>query len=89
MQLRRRARYTGIRGSRWCNPASGCQPETLRMEIEEEMGTDLNDLLGTDALEDTAEGIWATTEDVCLWVVGQDGMTFGSGWQSGHDEPGG
>ena len=50
------------------------------------VGRDIKDLLGTDAFEATAEGNWVTTEDVRVWVVGQDGMTFGSGWHSGHDE---
>ena len=53
------------------------------------VGTDLKDLLGTDVFEATAEGNWVTTEDVRVWVVGYDGMTFGSGWHSGHDESGG
>ena len=52
------------------------------------VGTDLNDLLGVDTFEATAEGSWVTTEDVRVWVVSQDGMTFGSGWRSGHDEAG-
>ena len=50
------------------------------------VGRDIKDLLGTDAFEATAEGNWVTTEDVRVWVVGQDGMTFGSGWHSGHNE---
>ena len=50
------------------------------------VGTDLEDLLGIDMFEVTAEGNWVTTEDVRVWVVGYDGMTFGSGWHSGHDE---
>ena len=53
------------------------------------VGRSLEDLLGTDAFEVTAEGNWITTEDVRVWVLGQDGMTFGSGWHSGHDETGG
>ena len=51
------------------------------------VGTDLKDLLGTDMFEATAEGNWVTTEDVRVWLVSQDGMTFGSGWR--HDESGG
>ena len=33
---------------------------------------------------------WATltTKDVRVWVVSDGGMTFGSGWHSGHDESG-
>ena len=50
------------------------------------VGTDLKDLLGTDMFEATAEGNRVTTEDVRVWVVSQDGMTFGSGWR--HDESG-
>ena len=53
------------------------------------VGTDIKDLLGTDSFEVTAEGNWVTTEDARVWVVGQDGMIFGSGWRSGHDETGG
>ena len=53
------------------------------------VGTDLKDLLGIDTFEATAEGNWVTTEDVRVWVVSQDGMIFGSGWRSGHDEEGG
>ena len=45
------------------------------------VGTDLKDLLGTDMFEATAEGNWVTTEDVRVWLVSQDGMVFGSGWQ--------
>ncbi len=52
------------------------------------VGTDIKDLLGTDSFEVTAEGNWVTTEDARVWVVGQDGMIFGSGWRSGHDETG-
>ena len=50
------------------------------------VGTDLKDLLGTDMFEATAEGNWVTTESVRVWVVGYDGMMFGSGWR--HDESG-
>ncbi len=50
------------------------------------VGRALSDILGTDAFEATAEGNWVTTESLRVWVVGQDGMTFGSGWHSGHDE---
>ena len=51
------------------------------------VGRALSDILGTDAFEATAEGNWVTTEDVRVWVLGQDGMTFGSGWR--NDEIGG
>ena len=50
------------------------------------VGTDLEDLLGTDVIEATADGNWLTTEDVRAWVVSHDGMTFGSGWRRGRDE---
>ena len=53
---------------------------------KEMVGRDLKDLLGTDMFEATAEGNWVTTEDVRVWVVRDGGMTFGSGWHSGHDE---
>ena len=53
---------------------------------KEMVGKSLEDVLGTDTFEATAEGNWVTTEDVRVWVLGQDGMTFGSGWHSGHDE---
>ena len=53
---------------------------------KEMVGKSLEDVLGTDAFEATAEGNWVTTEDVRVWVVGYDGMTFGSGWHRGHDE---
>ena len=50
------------------------------------VGRALSDILGTDAFEATTEGNWVTTEDVRVWVLGQDGMTFGSGWR--NDESG-
>ena len=53
---------------------------------KEMVGKSLEDVLGTDTFEVTAEGNWVTTEDVRVWVLGQDGMTFGSGWHSGNDE---
>ena len=46
------------------------------------VGTDLKDLLGTDVSEAPAEGSWVSTEDVRAWVVGYDGMVFGSGWHN-------
>ncbi len=55
---------------------------------KEMVGKSLADVLGTDDFEVTVEGNWITTEDVRVWVLGQDGMTFGSGWHSGNDEPG-
>ena len=53
---------------------------------KEMVGKSLEEVLGTDTSKAAAEGNWVTTEDVRVWVVGQDGMTFGSGWHSGHDE---
>ena len=53
---------------------------------KEMVGKNLDDVLGTDAFEATPEGNWVTTESLRVWVLGQDGMTFGSGWHSGHDE---
>ena len=53
---------------------------------KEMVGKSLEDVLGTDAFEATAEGNWLTTESLRVWVTGQDGMTFGSGWHSGLDE---
>ena len=50
------------------------------------VGTDLRDLLGFEIPPAPAEGNWVTREDVRVWVVGYDGMTFGSGWR--HDESG-
>ena len=52
------------------------------------IGKSLEDVLGTDKFEATAEGNWVTTEDLRVWVLSQDGMTFGSGWHSGHDGSG-
>ena len=52
------------------------------------VGKSLQDMLGTDKFEATAEGNWVTTEDVRVWVVSDGGMTFGSGWHSGHDGSG-
>ena len=53
------------------------------------VGKSLEDLLGINTFEATAEGNWVATEDVRVWLVSQDGMIFGSGWRSGHDEEGG
>ena len=55
-----------------------------------QVGTALNDLLGTDVFDEfevPEEGHWVTTESVRVWVIGYDGMTFGSGWR--NDESGG
>ena len=52
-----------------------------------QVGTALNDLLGTDVFEVPEEGHWVTTGSVRVWVIGYDGMTFGSGWR--NDESGG
>ena len=53
---------------------------------KEMVGKSLEEVLGTDTSKAAADGNWVTTEDVRVWVLGQDGMTFGSGWHSGHDE---
>ena len=56
----------------------------------EMLGKDIEDLFGTDAFEGTEDGNWVATEytnpstglqeSIRVWVVGHDGMTFGSGW---------
>ena len=46
---------------------------------KEMVGKSLEEVLGTD-IEATAEGNWVTTEDMRVWVLAQDGMTFGAGW---------
>ena len=48
------------------------------------IGKSLDDVLGTDKFEATAEGNWVTTEDTRVWVLSQDRMTFGSGWYQGE-----
>ena len=53
---------------------------------KEMVGESLEDVLGTDTFEATAEGNWVTTESLRVWVVSQDGMTFGSGWQHAESE---
>ena len=50
------------------------------------VGKSLHDVLGTDTFEATAEGNWVTTGDVRVWVLSQDGMTFGSGWHSDESD---
>ena len=60
------------------------------------MGSDVNDLLGTDMYEATEEGEWVSHTDINpvtgelqgkhFWVVEYDGLVFGSGWH--HDETG-
>ncbi len=52
------------------------------------VGQDISDIFGADTFEATAEGNWVTTESLRVWVVSDGGMTFGSGWHSGHDESG-
>ena len=52
------------------------------------MGKHLGDLFGVAAVdlsEATEQGNWVITEDVRLWAVNSDGMTFVSGWYSGSD----
>ena len=50
------------------------------------VGKNLADIFGTDTFEAAAEGNWVTTEALRVWVVGDGGMTFGSGWRRGHNE---
>ena len=50
------------------------------------VGQDISHIFGTDTFVVTQLPSAVTTEDVRVWVVGYDGMTFGSGWHSGHDE---
>ena len=56
---------------------------------KEMVGRSVADLFGTDMFETTADGNWVTTEDTRVWVVSDNGMTFGSGWHRIHDESGG
>ena len=55
----------------------------------EMVGRSLDDVFGADAISATAEGSWVTTEDMRVWVVGDNGMTFGSGWHRDHEVSGG
>ena len=50
------------------------------------VGRDLEDLFGVAMFEASPEGNWVTTESLRIWVVGYDGMVFGSGWH--RDESG-
>ena len=50
------------------------------------VGGDLEDLFGVAMFEASPEGNWVTTESLRIWVVGYDGMVFGSGWH--RDESG-
>ena len=61
------------------------------------LGRDLRDLLGVELPLASGEALWLTHQDVNpatgevedkhFWVVGHDGLIFGSGWH--HDESGG
>ena len=44
------------------------------------VGTAPKDLLSTEIFAVTEEGDWVTAEDVRVWVVGYEGMTFGAVW---------
>ena len=55
---------------------------------KEMVGKSLEDLLGTDMLEATAGGNWVTTEDMRVWVVSDNGLTFGSGRHRSRDGSG-
>ena len=50
------------------------------------VGRDLEDLFGVATFEASEEGNWVTTEALRIWVVGYDGLVFGSGW---HDDESG
>ena len=52
---------------------------------KEMVGRHLRDIFGTDAVEGTEEGNWVTTEDMRVWVVRDEGMTFGAGWHQGPE----
>ena len=61
---------------------------------EEMLGMALDELLESEGLQASEEGVWATVQDVNpatgereskhTWLVRHDGITFGSGWY--HDE---
>ena len=48
----------------------------------EMVGGRLADIFGADEVEATQEGNWVTTQDLRVWVVDHNGMTFGSGWSA-------
>ena len=52
------------------------------------IGRETQELFGTATFDATEDGAWVTTEDTRVWVVSDNGMTFGSGWHRSHDEPG-
>ena len=53
------------------------------------VGSSIEDLFGTDRIDATAVGNWVTTENLRVWVVGDNGMTFGSGWSRTQGDSGG
>ena len=53
---------------------------------KEMVGQDMSDIFGTALTIALPEGNWVATGDVRVWVVGDGGMVFGSGWHGGHDE---
>ena len=44
------------------------------------IGGDVQDLLGGEAFQATADGDWVESESLRLFVAGYDGYVFGSGW---------
>ncbi len=44
------------------------------------IGGNVEDLLGGDTFEATAEGAWVESESLRVWVAGHAGFAFGSGW---------
>ena len=68
----------------WFAFIADCSGTIVDHYHKEKVGRHLRDIFGTDVIEATAEGNWVTTEDVRVWVVSYDGMTFGSGWHRGH-----
>ena len=53
---------------------------------KEMVGKDMSDIFGTALTIALPEGNWVATGDVRVWVVGDGGMVFGSGWHRSHDE---
>ena len=52
---------------------------------KEVVGEHISDLFGTDVLEATERGNWVNMEDLRVYVLSYDEMTFGSGWHRSHD----
>ena len=45
------------------------------------IGSDLQELFGSGAIEATEGGNWVTTDTARIWVAKSDGYVFGSGWR--------